>query len=555
MAVTEITQSIKDITGISSVSSHSIEDGQRFVVSSIPKNLLNFAQTASSASTDGSAISFSINDSIIDVQRNGYSCTEIPLSESIWALDSSSLQFATAKSPVWYHKQGSVHFAPVTDGSNAGYVFYVDYSKIDDSCDLRNAVIFYAASHEFSKLASSKIVDFSSISVPVAPLLSDNSVSFSQTAPQFVKPVEPALVAFNDYWTLSDFGDSDPGSLSLSISIPVPPSSPSFTVPDVSTVSVTSTSVSNIGTPPTYTPPNIPTGDSVANSTSTDITAWDNTAWSALDYDFDDENINVNKWFQALGDMIQNQEDFELANAQMQKITGYINAYQSAMQNRLNKFNEENAAYQVKLQEAVEQARVDAQKNQQQAQINSTEAQQEAQLKLQKENQEYAAILQKYSAEVSEYQATVTREIQQHTQNFQRYQQELSTVFQAWSKTESDKIQNYQTAIQNEQASFNKENAEYQAQLQISIQNAQLSSQDDAQKLQNYSSELQSYQAEVNKEIQKITVGSTNAAFYSSEAKKYYEWARLEVTSYIQNNSKMIQQTIAAQQQAAQQQG
>ena len=66
---------------------------------------------------------------------------------------------------------------------------------------------------------------------------------------------------------------------------------------------------------------------------------------------------------------------------------------------------------------------------------------------------------------------------------------------------------------------------------------------------------MQSYQAEVNEEIQKITSGSTNAAFYSAEAKKYYEWARLEVTSYIQNNSKMIQQTIAAQQQAAQQQG
>ena len=555
MAVTEITQSIKDITGISSVSSHSIEDGQRFVVSSIPKNLLLFAQTASSASTDGSAISFSINDSIIDVQRNGYSCTEIPLSESIWALDSSSLQFATAKSPVWYHKQGSIHFAPVTDGSNAGYVFYVDYSKIDDSCDLRNAVIFYAASHEFSKLASSKIVDFSSISVPVAPSLSDNSVSFSQTAPQFVKPVEPALVAFNDYWSLGDFGDNDPGDLVLSSSIPVPPASPSFTTPAVGSVTVGSSTISNIGTPPTYTAPNIPTGDSVANSTSTDITAWDNTAWTNLDFDFDDENINVNKWFQALGDMIQNQEDFELANAQMQKITTYINAYQSALQNRLNKFNEENTAYQGKLQEAIQQVQIDAQKNQQQAQIDATETQQEATLLLQKENQEYGSQLQKYSNEIQEYQSTINKEVQEYAQNFSRYQLELQTVYNAWAKTESDKLQNYQSAIQNEQAFFNKENAEYQAQLQISIQNAQLSSQDDAQKLQNYSSELQSYQAEVNEEIQKITSGSTNAAFYSAEAKKYYEWARLEVTSYIQNNSKMIQQTIAAQQQAAQQQG
>ena len=153
MATTEITQSVKDVTNLRTLSTHTIEDAQRFVVSNVPKNLLKFAQNASSASTDGSAISFVINDSILDVQRNGYSCREIGMEEAIWALDSTSLKYATAKHPVWYHKQGAVHFAPVTDGSNAGYVFYVDSSKIDDSCDLRNAVIYKAASHEYSTLA------------------------------------------------------------------------------------------------------------------------------------------------------------------------------------------------------------------------------------------------------------------------------------------------------------------------------------------------------------------------------------------------------------------
>jgi len=154
MATTEITQSVKDVTNLSTLSTHTIEDAQRFVVSNVPKNLLKFAQNASSASTDGSAISFVINDSILDVQRNGYSCREIGMEEAIWALDSTSLKYATAKHPVWYHKQGAVHFAPVTDGSNAGYVFYVDSSKIDDSCDLRNAIIYKAASHEYSTLAA-----------------------------------------------------------------------------------------------------------------------------------------------------------------------------------------------------------------------------------------------------------------------------------------------------------------------------------------------------------------------------------------------------------------
>ena len=154
MAVTDIQATVLANTG-KTPTANSVEDAQRYVAASIPKDLLTWAQNATSASTDGSAISLTSTDSIIDVQRNGYSCEEIPLSESIFALSSSSLKKATSTHPVWYHKQGAVHFAPVTDGSNAGYVFYVDHSKIDDDSDLRNAVINYASSREFTALAIS----------------------------------------------------------------------------------------------------------------------------------------------------------------------------------------------------------------------------------------------------------------------------------------------------------------------------------------------------------------------------------------------------------------
>ena len=81
MATTNISTEIVSITGVSAhaASDDFIVSAQKFVVASVPKELLLFAQKASSASTDGSAISFSVNDSIVDVQRNGYSCTEIPL--------------------------------------------------------------------------------------------------------------------------------------------------------------------------------------------------------------------------------------------------------------------------------------------------------------------------------------------------------------------------------------------------------------------------------------------------------------------------------------------
>ena len=110
----------------------------------------------------------------------------------------------------------------------------------------------------------------------------------------------------------------------------------------------------------------------------------------------------------------------------------------------------------------------------------------------------------------------------------------------------------YGTDIQNALNKFNEENAEYQAQLQISIQDAQLSSQDDAQKLQDYSSKVQAYASEVNEMASKINSSTQNATYYSAESKKYYEWANAEISSYIQNNSKMINKTMAAQ--AAQQQ-
>ena len=57
--------------------------------------------------------------------------------------------------------------------------------------------------------------------------------------------------------------------------------------------------------------------------------------------------------------------------------------------------------------------------------------------------------------------------------------------------------QNIQKAVQE----MNKENIEYQAELNKAIEDAKLSSRDDGQKLENYSAELNSYQASINKEV------------------------------------------------------
>jgi len=241
MAVTDIQATVLRITGITPTA-NSVEDAQRFVVSKIPKDLLSFAQKASSSSTDGSAISFSVNDSITDVQRNGYSCLEIPMGDAIWALDSSSLRYATAKHPVFYHKQGGVHFAPVTDGSNAGYVFYVDYSLIDDDSDLRNAVIFHASAKEFSQLATDGLPSWTSPSLPVAPASPNfgDDLTISSSA-----PVAPSIPSFT--YTDASVTDIIKPLIDISDMASMTESAPSYTKPSVTLEakpSVTSLSVS-----------------------------------------------------------------------------------------------------------------------------------------------------------------------------------------------------------------------------------------------------------------------------------------------------------------------
>jgi len=380
MATTNIELDIENITGVSDANDQFIISAQKFVVSSVPKNLLHFAQKASSASTDGSAISFSVNDSITDVQRNGYSCREIPMSEGIWALDSTSLRYATAKHPVWFHKQGGVHFAPATDGSNAGYVFYVDYSLIDDNSDLRNAVVFRAASSEFTKLSSAQLPtsEISLYSVPPdAPSLA--TVSYSGPA-----------------------SDKDA-------------TSPTFTTATLSSASVYT------GSAPTYSSPTV-------GGASEQLTATMDADSSG--YGTDADFLNFSKWFSVAGEFIEDEEDSELAAVQLNKISTYISSYSQAMQDKLNSFNTELQKYQVAVQESIQEIQVANQVNIAQAQSdlqvaigNEDRSQQRLLQNAVNEMQEIInnnnSLVQKYQADVSAFSAEVNKEIQEYQTKLQ----------------------------------------------------------------------------------------------------------------------------------------
>jgi hypothetical protein len=698
MATTNIELDIENITGVADADDQFIKTAQKFVVSSIPKDLMLWAGTTTAVVShggDSSPTAITLpqpTDNILDVQRNGFSATEVPESMQGFIANTSSLHLATETYPKYYIQAGNkIIVKPDPSDSETALVNYVDFLKVDDDCDLRGAVVFYASANEFSKLSTDELptvsvaavppdvpsvtsITFSSIDsdldasapsfttatisaagvygtdngfnayypisdfpdtdpgvltisvsapgTPSDPSISSPGVStiakadISGDVPSYTKPSITARVAFASYWTVADFGDADPAALSVAA---VPPDIPSITTvsytdsTEVPVGSISDASVSDISFPtgdiPTYSKPSITTrvsfndywtlgdfGDndpstlsisvsaptisivstgvtttaaadiatnapaytppvitnaadgSFAEETNQDITEMSRASWTALDYDFDDENIDFLKWFQVAGDFIQNEEDTELAAAQLQKINAYISAYQTAMQNKLNDFNEANAKYQA-----------------------SVQAEMQAQQHLQAENTQEAtqtmeALIQDTQLELQKYQAQVNDEVQEYGQNLARYQAELNTVFQAWSKTETDSLSQFQADMQNELNEFNMENADFQLKFQEASQEAQNTNAgalqnmqkelqkaltdaqlDNTRRLQNaiqstqstisnnenliqkFQAELGQYTAEVNAEVQEH---SANMSRYQLELNTVYTaWAKTESDS------------------------
>jgi hypothetical protein len=105
--------------------------------------------------------------------------------------------------------------------------------------------------------------------------------------------------------------------------------------------------------------------------------------------------------------------------------------------------------------------------------------------------------LQRASLHVQETDL-ITKTAIQEAQGFaQEVQSRLSNV--------GTKVSEYQIKVQDALHEFNEANAAYQAQLQVSIQNAQLENQDEQFKVQKYQAEYAGYTAEVNEQVQAYT--------------------------------------------------
>tara|TARA_R110000751_G_scaffold12840_2_gene43962 strand:+ start:718 stop:2013 length:1296 start_codon:yes stop_codon:yes gene_type:complete len=407
MATTSIELDIENITGVSDADDQFIISAQKFVVASIPKNLLKWAASETVSGTHGgdnspTAITLPVGtDNIIAVRRDSYNAKEVGLEDRAWLESSSgSLKIPTASFPKYYITAGNqVRVKPDPTASLTAHVTYVDFSKLDDDCDLRNAVIFRAASNEFSKLSSTQ--------------LPTSEISFYS-----VPPDVPSLATV--YYS-GPASDKDA-------------TSPTFTTATLSSASVYT------GSAPTYSSPTV--GDA---SESLTATMDSDSAGYGTDADF----LNFSKWFSVAGEFIEDEEDSELAAIQLNKISTYISSYSQAMQDKLNSFNTELQKYQVAVQESMQEIQVTNQVNIAQAQSdlqvavgNEDRSQQRLIQNAVNEMQETVndnnVLLQKYQADVSAFSAEVNKEIQEYQtklQISQKYGMDAEKYY-TWSLSE-----------------------------------------------------------------------------------------------------------------------
>ena len=199
------------------------------------------------------------------------------------------------------------------------------------------------------------------------------------------------------------------GIANLSITA-VPPDVPS--APSFAGATVVLQTAGSLGTAPTYTAP-VVTGDT-QEITGTIVAG---AAGTAAD------QVNFNHWYDVLADLIETEEDTELAAAQIQKINSYIGAYQAAIQNQLNIFNDANVEYQSTVQEAL-----------QELQVASAKAQKDADLEQQKQIAEYSSKLQRFQNEIAAYQADIGGQVQEHGAKMQGLQAQYNTLRQQYTE-------------------------------------------------------------------------------------------------------------------------
>jgi hypothetical protein len=362
-------------------------DGTREVTNRMiavkPEELIKFTSSTHDSNNSGVAL----QGRVLSVVREHDSttilreCTMINPGDRYNASDSESLTYRSAYNPGFYILDGKIHTVPISAaGNNDAIVTQVYYAvnqghsstSIDNfPNEYEYLVVLYASMRTVFAVMSSKAITTLSISA-----------------------VPPDSVAFT---ALTSTALTEAGNLS-------------------GLDSITLASATTFSSVPTYTAPTV-------EGASTELTSMEAITGDAVGTDAD--FIDFEKWFTVVGELIEDEEDSELAASQLEKIGTYISAYSAQVNNNLNSFNEENVIYQAEIQNkmAVLQAalsnEVKAADLRMQQAIKNKEI--DVQKEIQNETNRVQTIIQSattaisnYQAELGTYQAEVATQIQEH---------------------------------------------------------------------------------------------------------------------------------------------
>jgi len=297
---------------------------------------------------------------------------------------------------------------------------------------------------------------------PPVPSIAAKAINFTQAAPAYTRPT----LSTTTFPSFSDF--------TIDATAPTVPASPVFTAETVET-----TTIDSLPAPPLYDSPKVlgVSEELMETSPSADVAVINEDGADSL------EKVLETAWAYVSGE-----EDPEMSNSALAFASNVVSVYGQAMANSLNHFNARSAEYTQAVQKVMQQAQFKAQEAAKQADINT-----------QATLNEYTQELARFGQDLALFQANVSKEVQEWTT------QNIQYKMAKWNTERSNDFQQYQSDMTNELNNFNKENAEYQAKLQISIQDAAAENQVEQAKLQEFSSDLQRHQAEVNDTVAEFT--------------------------------------------------
>jgi len=339
-----------------------LTDGAKEIINNLPGHLLPLC-ASSNTFTSGSADTL-VTGKILNVFRSdgdiNQPCRKISSKQKGRVSDPEEMSYATITDPVFFIDNNSLDVLPSGGSCSYSAVAYpsVAYGASAITAfpnEAEHLVVLYGAVKSLQNVLGDK-----SSNSDITTALTAINTELDKIVTDVHVPVAPALSS---------------NSLSFSTSAPV------------------------------YTAP------TVAGATE------ELTAALTHDSDADANKLDFSDWFEVVGDMIQTNEDTELASSQLQKISTYLTAYSHAMQNKLNEFNDANAEYQAQLQVSIQNAKLS----------ESGDSQS----------------LQKYSNEIQSYQAQVSKLVQsaQGYANEVQSRLQVDTAQYAWYEKQQAKLQ------------------------------------------------------------------------------------------------------------------